>query len=223
MVDVELRDVWFQYPNSSEWVLKGVSLQVESGRFVVITGHNGSGKTTLLKIVATMYRPTKGDIVVDGVSVWRLSDEERTLLRRRVTYVHERPIMLRGSVLYNVMYGLSLRGMASDEAFKAAREVLEELGIWEHRSVNARKLSAGQAQLVALARALALNPEALVLDEPLAHLDSVKRETLMNSLVRRLKSNTTVIMSSHQVNYLRRFNTARVITLEGGTFTATDY
>ncbi len=216
MVRVELEDVWFRYLSRGRWVLKGVSLSVENNELLVITGPNGSGKTTLLKIISLIYEPLKGDVLVDQKKFWELSNSEKTLIRRKITYVHEKPVLLKGSVLYNVAYGLILRGYEEEEAFKRSEEILKELGLETRASVNAQELSIGEAQLVALARALLLNPEILVLDEPFAHLDARKREILINLLKEKHKKGVGMVISSHQSDYLKNLNVSKTINLEDG-------
>ncbi|MBS7288797.1 MAG: ABC transporter ATP-binding protein [Candidatus Freyarchaeota archaeon] len=216
MVSIGLRDVWYRYTGSSSWSLKGVSIIIQEGETVLVTGHNGSGKTTMLKIASLIYRPSSGAVLVNGKDFWALRESERTSVRRSIVYVHEKPVLLRGSVLSNVAYGLAIRGMSSGEAVKKCREVLEELGIWELHRSSPHKLSAGQAQLMAVARALVLDPEALLLDEPLAHLDSEKRETLINTLIGRQRQGVSIVISSHQVGYLGKLSVNKTVTLENG-------
>lgn len=216
MVKIELKNVWYRYLHAGDWVLKDITLATRDGEAVLITGHNGSGKTTLLKIASLIYRPTSGNVIVDGADFWELSEPEKTRVRRKIAYVHEKPLMLRGSVLHNIMYGLTLRRVDAEEAVRKSREVLEELGMWEYRSLNAAKLSAGQAQLVAIARALALDPETLILDEPFAHLDSKKRETLVSTLVKRQERGACIIISSHQTAISDSIKMTKVVTLENG-------
>ncbi len=216
MVRVELEDVWFRYLSRGRWVLKGVSVSVENNELLVITGPNGSGKTTLLKIISLIYEPSKGDVLVDQKKFWELSDSKKTLIRRKITYVHEKPVLLKGSVLYNVAYGLTLRGYEKEEAFKRSEEILKELGLEARASVNAQELSIGEAQLVALARALVLNPEILVLDEPFAHLDARKREILINLLKEKHEKGVGMVISSHQSDYLKNLNISKTINLEDG-------
>lgn len=216
MVKIEVKNVWYQYLGAGDWVLKDVTLVAQGGEAVLVTGHNGSGKTTLLKIASLIYRPASGKVLVDGVDFWGLSESEKVRVRRRIAYVHEKPLMLRGSVLHNIMYGLTLRGVNSEEATRKSREVLEELDMWERRSLNTAKLSTGQAQLVAIARALALEPEAIVLDEPFAHLDSRKREMLASTLVKRQNRGACIVISSHQATPSGTLKINKIITLENG-------
>lgn len=216
MVRVELSNVWFQYPNTRKWVLKDVSLSIGSNELLVVTGPNGSGKTTLLKIISLIYEPSKGSVVVDQKSFWELSNSEKISIRRKITYVHEKPVILRGSVLYNIAYGLIIRGHKKEEALKKSREVLEELGLQDYALLSAHELSTGEAQLVALARALTLNPETLVLDEPFAHLDARKREVLTKLLKKKVEEGVSIVISSHQSDYLRSLNATKIINLEDG-------
>lgn len=216
MTRVELSNVWFQYPNTRKWALKNISASVENSELLVVTGPNGSGKTTLLKIISLIYRPSKGNVIVNQKNFWELSNSEKISIRRKITYVHEKPVILRGSVLYNVAYGLLIRGYEKEEALNKSRETLEELGLQNHALLNAHELSTGEAQLVALARALILNPEILVLDEPFAHLDTRKREVLTKLLKKKLEEGVGIAISSHQLDYLKSLNVSKIINLEEG-------
>lgn len=216
MVHVELSNVWFKYPNTRKWVLKDIFLSIRDNESLLIIGPNGSGKTTLLKIVSLIYRPSKGDVIVNRRNFWELSNSEKILIRRKITYVHEKPVVLRGSVLYNVAYGLIIRGYEKEEALKESRKILGELGLQDYAAMNAYELSTGEAQLVALARALTLNPEVLVLDEPFAHLDTRKKEMLTKLLKRKLEEGMSIVISSHQPDDLKNLNVSRVINLEDG-------
>ena len=176
---IEVDNVWYSY--SDKAVLKGASLSIGDG-ITVLVGPNGAGKTTLLKVMAGIYRPDSGRVFIDGEDLWACPPSRRVELRRRVVYVHEKPIVLRGSVFFNVCYGLMLRGLDREEVQRRALEVLEKLGIKALAWKNARELSAGQAQLMVLARALAVEPKYLLLDEPLANLDKENRELVLRLL-----------------------------------------
>lgn len=216
MVSIKLRGVWYRYVGGNDWVLKNISLTIEPKEVVVITGHNGSGKTTLLKITSLIYRPVKGEVLVDSNDFWSLEEDEKLMIRRKVVYVHEKPILLKDTVLGNVAYGLRIRGIGNDELLRRCKEVLEELGIWGLKDFNAYKLSVGQTQLVAIARALVLNPEVLLLDEPYAHLDMKKKEVLTRVLSKRCRESMTLVIATHQRIDNTELSISKTVTLENG-------
>jgi len=112
MIIIKLRGVWHHYPDASSWALKDVSVELGSGGITLVAGHNGSGKTTLLKIAALIYRPTRGEVTVNGRDFWILEEAEKIMVRRRITYIHEKPVLTRGRVLENIMYPLRIRDSA---------------------------------------------------------------------------------------------------------------
>ncbi|MEM2053645.1 MAG: ATP-binding cassette domain-containing protein [Nitrososphaerota archaeon] len=121
---IELKRVSFAYAN--EDIIRDVNLTFGPGVTVVI-GPNGSGKTTLLKLAAAIYRPRVGEVLIDGVNTWSAPETVRVSVRRNVVYVHEKPIMLRGSVADNVAYGLRIRNVPDDEVATRTEEALEAL------------------------------------------------------------------------------------------------
>ena len=193
---IELRGVSFSYVRGRP-VLRGVDLALRRG-LTAIVGPNGSGKTTMLKVASLIYRPDEGMVLVDGVDPWSLDEQEALKAKRRVVYVHERPIMLRGSVLDNVARGLTLRGVSIEEARRGAMEALRELGVAHLAPRRAEGLSMGERQLVALARAIALSPDHLLLDEPLAHLHMDLRSRVVE-LLRSLSKDRVVVVATHDL------------------------
>lgn len=217
MTTIELRGVWYRYPGMNGWALREVSTKFSSGKLTLISGHNGSGKTTLLKLGALLYRPMRGVVMVDGRSFWSLDDSERTGIRRRVSYLHEKPILLSGSVLENIAYPFRIRGIGWEAAAERAQEIMRELELLELAGRSARGLSAGQAQLVALARVLAAGPELLFLDEPFAHLDSRRLELVGRALHSRMKRGMGIVIASHARGELPEgLRPEEVIVLEEG-------
>ena len=206
--------MWFRYPSTTRFSLTGISTSFRSGELTLVRGPNGAGKTTLLKVAGLVYRPSAGRVVVDGEDFWSLDENRRLVRRREVVYVHERPVLIRGRVLDNVVYGLRLRGVGGSGAVELCREVMEELQLWELRDVDVRKLSAGQAQLVAVARALVLEPKLIYLDEPLAHLDEERRLLLLKTLERIRRRGAGVVVASHQD--LEGLGVDRVVVLSDG-------
>lgn len=203
MSGIRLEGVWFRY-GKGRWVLRDVTAELGDGGVTAVVGPNGAGKTTLLKIASIIYRPVRGRVIAFGTDPWALGEGERLLLRRRVVYVHEKPILLRGTVEKNIKFGLEIRGVGRDRAREVAESVARELGIADLLNTDVRHLSAGQGVLVSIGRALAVNPEVLVLDEPFAHLDYRRRGALLRLLGRLKDEGKGLIVSTHDTHLIMR-------------------
>ncbi|HAM32163.1 MAG: ABC transporter ATP-binding protein [Deltaproteobacteria bacterium GWB2_65_81] len=189
-------------------------LTIAEGRLYTLTGANGAGKSTLLSILAFLTPPTSGEIFYAGKRVDRDhgSVEEQ---RRKVTLLHQSPYLFGGTVYANVAFGLKARGIRGEEQRRIVDEALDIVALRGFRERKARELSGGEAQRVAMARALALKPEVLLLDEPLANID---RETigLLETVIASLPARgTTVVMTTHDPAHPGRLN-GESILLEGG-------
>ncbi|MET1160360.1 MAG: energy-coupling factor ABC transporter ATP-binding protein [Thermoprotei archaeon] len=202
---IKLENIWYKYPGSRKWVLENINVVFEKSRVYSIVGPNAIGKTTLLKVAGLIYKPVRGRVYVDGVDYWSSGRKEKLVLRRRVVYVPERPVLLRGSVLYNVAYGLILRGAKREDALEKARRYLHNLGLEYLASKRVDKLSAGEAQLVSLLRALILNTDYILLDEPLAHLDIDKRNILVN-LINSIRKAKGVVITTHNIDFAEKIS-----------------
>lgn len=213
---IEAERVCYSYSDTE--VLKGASLRIGPG-VTVLVGPNGAGKTTLLKVMAGIYKPSSGRVLVDGEDLWASPPPRRLKLRREIVYVHERPVVLRGSVLFNIAYGLLLRGVDERGARERARAIARKLGIEGLVGRSSRELSAGQAQLVALARALAVDPKYLLLDEPLASLDKRNRELVLSLLEELESGGVSVAIATHDRLLALRV-ADRVALIEGGRVVA---
>ena len=189
-------------------------LTIAEGRLYTLTGANGAGKSTLLSILAFLTPPTSGEIFYAGKRVdWNHGSVEE--YRRKVTLLHQSPYLFGGSVHDNVAFGLKVRGIPGEERRRIVDRALDGAGLQGFRDRKARELSGGEAQRVAMARALALEPEVLLLDEPLANID---RETagLLESVIASLPARgTTVVMTTHDPDHPGRLN-GESIHLEGG-------
>ncbi len=190
-------------------------LTIAKGRLYTLTGPNGAGKSTLLDILSFLSPPTSGEVFYAGKRVdW--SGDAVASYRRKVTLLHQAPYLFGGSVHDNVAFGLKVRGIRGKEQLRIVDRALDGVGLRGFRGRKARELSGGEAQRVAMARALAFEPEVLLLDEPLANID---RETagLLETLIASLPARgTTVVMTTHDPDHPGRLN-GESITLYGGT------
>jgi len=179
-------------------VLSIPHLAIQEGEVLALIGPNGAGKSTLLLALARLIKASgtmlfRGEEVGGGLS--------ELAYRRRVTMVFQEPLLLDTTVEKNVATGLKLRGMKRAEIDKRVQEALERFGIGHLIYRHARKLSSGEAKRVSLARAFALRPEIVFLDEPFSPLDPPTREGLLIDLKRALReTNTTAVVATHEKN-----------------------
>ena len=159
-------------------ILDVPELDVWPGEMLAVVGPNGAGKSTLVQVMALLERPASGDVLFDGERVGR----NVLGFRRRMAVVFQEPLLLDTTVEGNVRSGLSLRGVPAHEQRRRAGEWLDRFGIAPLARRSARTLSGGEAQRTSLARALVLEPEVLILDEPFASLDAPTRAALIDDL-----------------------------------------
>lgn len=174
--------------------LHNVSLEVDEGEFVAVVGPNGCGKTTLLNVVAGLIKPTCGRVMVDGVPVNGPSDS--------VGLVFQQPLLLPWkTLLRNVSWGLELRDVNRSEAVTKAREVIRMVGLSGFEEYYPSSLSGGMQQRANLARALVLDPELLLMDEPFANLDAQTKEIMQYELVKLWEATRkTALLVTHNIS-----------------------
>jgi len=185
--------------------LRGVNLKVESGDFLAILGPSGSGKSTLLNLIGALDKPTEGKMLIEGVDISTLSDDQLADLRRRIGFVFQFfNLIPRLSARENVELSMSIAGVSVIERRKRAENLLETVGLKERISHKPAELSGGEQQRVAIARALANNPRFLLMDEPTGNIDSKAASEIIR-LVRRLneKRGVTTIMVTHDQRLAR--------------------
>ena len=191
---LELRGVRHRY--DGRLVLDLEHFAVPAGAILAVVGHNGAGKSTLLRLLALLEAPTEGSVVWDGRPVRRAS----TALRRRVTLVEQRPVLLRGTVLENIGFGLRVRGISRADAYKRTAEVADQLGLLSLLERRRTELSDGEVQRVAVARALAVRPDVLLLDEPASSADRAAAAAMYRALATERKARPfTICIASHQL------------------------
>jgi tungstate transport system ATP-binding protein len=192
---VELRGVRHRY--EGRVVLNLDQFAVPAGAQLAVVGHNGAGKSTLLRLLALLEAPTEGQVLFDGKPVRHRASPA---LRRRVTLVEQRPVLLRGTVLENIGFGLRVRGISRADAYKRTAEVAEQLGLLSLLERRRTELSDGEVQRVAVARALAIRPDVLLLDEPASSADRAASGALYRALAaERGKRSMAVCIASHQL------------------------
>ncbi len=211
-----LQGVTKVYPTPSgqeRCVLQVDDLRIFPGEILALVGPSGAGKSTLLRLLNFLEPPTQGTIHFRG-QPFRQDQEMPLALRRRVTTVFQRPALLNRSVWENVRYGLRLRGEGN--ARERIQAVLALVGLSELADQPARRLSGGEAQRAALARALVLEPDVLLLDEPTANLDPYN-VGLMEEVVRRFNQErgATVVLVTHNIFQARRLAHRVALLLDG--------
>lgn len=201
---IEARDVVKKYKVGSEIItaLNGINLSIEKGEFVAILGTSGCGKSTLLNMLSGLERPTKGDVIVNGVRINKVSEKNMSRFRaREMGFIFQQYNLIPSlTALENVMLPLTIQGLSKKVRVKRSRDILIKLG-WVKRLHNKpSQMSGGQQQRVSIARSLVSNPKIIFADEPTGNLDSkttIEILEFMQEIVR--EQHKTLIMVSHDM------------------------
>ena len=212
---IEFRNVWFAY-NDEDWVIRDVSFRVLPGESVAFVGATGSGKTTLMSLLMRFYDVQKGEIRVDGVNV---RDWDQKALRSRISLVLQDVFLFSGSVADNIRMGdRSIRDEVIEEASRnvnAHRFVSRLNGTYQARlGERGASLSTGQKQLLSFARALAHDPDILILDEATSNVDTETEVLIQEALDRLMKGRTSLVVA-HRLSTVR--NADRIVLIHKGT------
>jgi tungstate transport system ATP-binding protein len=176
-------------------ILRDISLKITAGPPTMLIGANGAGKSVLLRLLHGLLKPSAGRVF------WAMPTEHAA---RRQAMVFQRPVLLRRSVLANTLYPLTLAGVAREERLTRAEQALALVGLADRADDAARKLSVGQQQRLALARAAALQPELLFLDEPSASLDPAATRAVEEIVLKLAARGTKIVMTTHDLAQARR-------------------
>ena len=201
-------------------VLRGVSLELSAGEIVALVGPSGAGKSTLLHIAGLLERVDGGMVVIGGEPCGRLSDGERTRLRReRLGFIYQfHHLLPEFSALENVALPQMIAGVKRGLARDRARELLASLGLEERADHRPGQLSGGEQQRVAIARALANAPKVLLADEPTGNLDHATAMAVFDQLVARVReTGVAALVATHNLELAGRMD--RVLALQDGTLT----
>lgn len=211
---IDFDDIYFAYEDEN-WILRGINLHICPGEKVAIVGHTGAGKSTLVDLIPRFYDPNRGYVRIDGHDVRQL---DLKTLRRHIGIVPQDPVLLKGSIAYNIVYGCP---WASDEDIVEAAgragilDFVKSLPRGFDTEVGERgvTLSGGQRQRIAIARAIVRNPRILIMDEATSSLDSAMEQHIHESMQRAMEGRTSLIIA-HRLSTVR--NADRIIVLEKG-------
>ncbi len=185
-------------------IIERVSLALDAGPSTIILGANGAGKSVLMRLMHGLLQPSAGRVAWSGEGA-----------RRRQAMVFQRPVMLRRSAYANVDYALKVAGVSAAERGRLATEALEEVGLRQFAQRPARVLSGGEQQRLALARAWALHPEVLFLDEPTANLDPGATREIETIIKAFDAAGTKIVMSTHSLGQARRLGDEVIFLHQG--------
>lgn len=210
---IEAKSISFTYPNDVE-ALREVSVTVKDGEFVAIMGQNGAGKTTLVKHFNGLLKPTKGQVTVNGVDVTKVSVAK---LARNVGFVFQNPDHQLFSDSVEEEISFALRNFGFEESVVESRVTwaLNLLNLTQYRKTSPFMLSGGERKRVALASVLAWNPETLILDEPTIGQDYQQKEKLRQFILQMKTQGKTVIMVTHDVEFVAECNPRVLLMCEG--------
>ncbi|MDA0745268.1 MAG: ABC transporter ATP-binding protein [bacterium] len=228
--EIEFQDVWFSYSPPTDnaekatqdasdqvpdWVLRGVSFKVEPGQSMAIVGATGAGKSTIINLVCRFYPIQKGRILVDGVDIWEWDVEA---LRRCIGVVQQNVFLFAGDIEENISLGVS--GVTHDRVLQAAQDVnadrfIDKLPDGYRQQVQERgtSLSVGQRQLLSFARALAADPDILVLDEATSNVDTETEIWIQEAVGKLMKVRTSIVIA-HRLSTIR--NADKILVLHHG-------
>jgi ATP-binding cassette subfamily B protein len=218
---MEFRHVRFHYPDSAD-VLKGISLKLEPGKAYALVGPTGGGKTTTASLMARLYDPTEGTILLNGKDIRSFTAQERA---QKIGFILQEPFLFTGSLLENIFYGnAEYAGLPKDALLAAitASGLDDLLGHFESGldtviQTSGDTISLGQRQLIAFLRAVMRKPELLILDEATANIDTVT-EQLLQKVIAKLPKTTTKVVIAHRLNTIE--NADEIFFVNGGEVTA---
>ncbi len=215
---IELSNNFKSYQNGKLEVpvLKDISLQIDKGEYVAIMGASGSGKSTLMNIIGCLDRPTKGEYLFEGDSIFSYNDKSLSDLRlNKIGFVFQSFHLLPGqNAITNVMLPLQYAGVPKKDRRQIAAEVLDMVGLSDRMNFKPNQLSGGQCQRVAIARAMVNKPDILLADEPTGALDSKSGEQIMELFSKLNDDGVTVVMITHEAEIAN--HAKRIIHIKDG-------
>lgn len=213
---ITFEDVTKFYPGQERAALRNINLEIGRGEFVFLVGQSGSGKTTFIRLILREYRPTKGTLYVAGKNLSTMNQWKVPALRRQIgTVFQDFRLLPRKTVTENVGFAMQVIGKPASLIRRVVPETLELVGLEGKGDRLPEELSGGEQQRVAIARAFVNRPAILIADEPTGNLDPNTSIGIMKLLDRINRSDTTVIMATHDANIVDQMR-KRVIELAHG-------
>ncbi len=197
-------------------VLKGIDTRIEKGECVCVIGPSGGGKSTFLRCINLLEMPTKGDIIIEGISVMH-NLKQIDKLRQKVGMVFQQfNLFPHMTVLRNITLApMKLKKLGQQEAEEKARELLNQVGLVDKALEYPNRLSGGQKQRVAIARAMAMDPDVLLFDEPTSALDPEMVGEVLEVMKRLARNNATMVVVTHEMGFAREVGD-RILFMDGG-------
>ena len=212
---IRIEDVTKRFPGGQE-ALKGLTLTVDRGEMVFITGHSGAGKSTLLRLIALIERPTRGQVIVDGQNTSRISKQKIPAYRQQLGMVFQNHKLLYDRPVFdNVALPLIISGIGYRDAGRRVRAALDQVGLLNKENQQPKTLSEGERQRVGIARAIVNRPKLLIADEPTGNLDPDLSLEVMRIFRRFNEVGVTLLIASHDLALIDQLGCRR-ISLENG-------
>ena len=204
------------YEDNNAKALENVSFHVEKGEFVFLVGHSGAGKSSIIRMLLCEETPTRGEVIIHGHNIGKLTRKEIPFLRREIGVVFQDFRLLPARTVYeNVAFAMRIVGASTRQMRRRIPEVLNMVGLSRKAKAYPSQLSGGEQQRVSMARALANNPSILIADEPTGNLDREKAAEIMAILEDINNRGTTILMATHAEKVVNEMH-KRVITLDMG-------
>lgn len=212
IIDIKNIQKSFHVGEQNVVILKNISFSVETGDFLIIFGPSGCGKSTLLHTILGLEPPSSGNITFLDKSLYSdatTEDDRSDFRKQHIGMIYQQPNWIKSlTVIENVAFPLALLGIKKEEARKKAEEILQTIGMEDFASYIPSELSSGQQQKIALARGLVIGPEIIIADEPTGNLDFESGQELMELLVKLNREGKTIVMVTHDLEYLTFAKTA---------------